>query len=84
MANSTSLVFLSAVRIGFGAFGGALRNLSATDLGVAAAGAALLRAGLEAWGWGAGPHALCPMPFCHSPVAKRQLWSLGVKKPETA
>jgi acetyl-CoA acetyltransferase family protein len=47
MANSTSLVFLSAVRTGFGAFGGALKGLSATDLGVVAARGALRRAGLE-------------------------------------
>jgi acetyl-CoA acetyltransferase family protein len=40
------VVFLSGVRTGFGAFGGALRDRSATDLGVAAAGAALERSGL--------------------------------------
>jgi acetyl-CoA acetyltransferase family protein len=43
----TGVVFLSGVRTGFGAFGGALKDLSATDLGVAAAGAALDRAGVE-------------------------------------
>jgi acetyl-CoA acyltransferase 2 len=42
-----SIVFLSGVRTGFGAFGGALKDLSATDLGVAAATAALGRAGIE-------------------------------------
>ena len=31
----TGVVFLSGVRTGFGAFGGALKDLSATDLGVA-------------------------------------------------
>jgi acetyl-CoA acyltransferase 2 len=41
------LVFLSGARTGFGAFGGALRDLSATDLGAAAARAALERSGLE-------------------------------------
>ena len=43
----TGVVFLSGVRTGFGAFGGALKDLSATDLGAAAAGAALDRAGVE-------------------------------------
>ena len=43
----TGVVFLSGVRTGFGAFGGALKDFSATDLGVAAAGAALDRAGVE-------------------------------------
>ncbi len=42
----TDIVFTAAVRTGFGTFGGALRDLSATDLGVAAATAALGRAGL--------------------------------------
>ena len=41
------VVFLSGVRTGFGAFGGALRDLSATDLGAIAARAALDRSGLE-------------------------------------
>jgi len=39
-----SVVFLSGVRTGFGSFGGALRDLSATDLGTEAARAALERA----------------------------------------
>ena len=43
----TGVVFLSGVRTGFGAFGGALKDLSATDLGVLAARAALDRSGLE-------------------------------------
>jgi acetyl-CoA acetyltransferase family protein len=47
MTSQASPVFLSAVRTGFGAFGGALKELSATDLGVVAGRAALLRAGLE-------------------------------------
>jgi acetyl-CoA acyltransferase 2 len=42
-----SVVFLSGVRTGFGAFGGALRELSATDLGAVAARAALDRSGVE-------------------------------------
>ncbi|MES2123602.1 MAG: acetyl-CoA C-acyltransferase [Gemmatimonadota bacterium] len=42
----TEIVFLSAVRTGFGTFGGTLKDLSATDLGVAAAGPALERSGL--------------------------------------
>jgi acetyl-CoA acetyltransferase family protein len=41
------VVFLSGVRTGFGAFGGSLKDLSATDLGVAAARPALDRAGVE-------------------------------------
>jgi acetyl-CoA acetyltransferase family protein len=39
-----SVVFLSGVRTGFGAFGGTLRDVSATDLGVEAGRAALTRA----------------------------------------
>ena len=42
------VVFLSGVRTGFGAFGGALKDLSATDLGVVAGTAALERSGLGA------------------------------------
>jgi acetyl-CoA acyltransferase 2 len=44
----SDVVFLSAVRTGFGAFGGALKELSATDLGVHAARAAIARAGIPA------------------------------------
>ena len=40
------LVFLSGVRTGFGAFGGKLKDLTATDLGVHVATAALERAGV--------------------------------------
>ncbi|MGE5230324.1 MAG: acetyl-CoA C-acyltransferase [Deltaproteobacteria bacterium] len=40
------VVFLSAVRTGFGAFGGALRDHSATDLGALAARCAVARAGV--------------------------------------
>lgn len=43
----TDIVFLSAVRTPFGAFGGTLRHLSATDLGTLAAAAALERAGVD-------------------------------------
>ncbi len=43
----TGVVFLSGVRTGFGAFGGALKDHSATDLGAVAARAALDRAGVE-------------------------------------
>jgi acetyl-CoA acetyltransferase family protein len=42
------VVFLSGVRTGFGSFGGALKDLSATDLGAIAAGEALARAGVPA------------------------------------
>ena len=41
------VVFLSGVRTGFGAFGGALKDLSATELGAVAGRAALDRAGVE-------------------------------------
>lgn len=42
----TDIVILSAVRTGFGAFGGALKELSATQLGAVAARAAVERSGL--------------------------------------
>jgi acetyl-CoA acetyltransferase family protein len=45
---NTDVVFLSGVRTGFGAFGGALKDLSATDLGAHAARHAVTRAGLPA------------------------------------
>jgi acetyl-CoA acyltransferase 2 len=44
----TGVVFLSGVRTGFGAFGGALKELSATELGAVAARAAIGRAGIDA------------------------------------
>ncbi|HEU4566283.1 MAG TPA: acetyl-CoA C-acetyltransferase [Gemmatimonadaceae bacterium] len=43
---SRDIVFLSAVRTPFGAFGGAFRDLSATELGVLAAKGALERSGV--------------------------------------
>jgi acetyl-CoA acyltransferase 2 len=43
----TGVVLLSGVRTGFGAFGGALKDLPATDLGVLASRAALERSGVE-------------------------------------
>ena len=46
MASPPELVFLSGARTGFGAFGGALKDLSATDLGTIAARAALERGGV--------------------------------------
>jgi acetyl-CoA acetyltransferase family protein len=46
-AQSRDVVFLSAVRTGFGSFGGALKDHSATDLGAAAAGCAIARSGVE-------------------------------------
>ena len=46
--NSTrDVVFLSGVRTPFGAFNGALKDLTATDLGIAAATSAMQRAGVE-------------------------------------
>ena len=47
LARETGVVFLSGVRTGFGAFGGALKDLSAIDLGVVAARSALERAGVD-------------------------------------
>lgn len=45
--SARDVVFLSGVRTPFGAFGGALKDLSATDLGVFAATAAIQRAGIQ-------------------------------------
>jgi acetyl-CoA acetyltransferase family protein len=42
----TDVVFLAGVRTGFGGFGGTLKDLSATDLGVVAARGALERSGV--------------------------------------
>jgi acetyl-CoA acetyltransferase len=42
------IVFLSAARTPFGTFGGTLKDLTATDLGVVAARAAVERAGVAA------------------------------------
>jgi acetyl-CoA acyltransferase 2 len=44
---TTGVVFLSGVRTGFGAFGGALKDLSATDLGALAGRTALDRSGVD-------------------------------------
>src|SRR5438034_7931738 len=46
------VVFLSGVRTGFGAFGGSLKDLSAIDLGVAAARSAIQRSGVPATDFG--------------------------------
>jgi acetyl-CoA acyltransferase 2 len=46
-AQAPDVVFLSGVRTGFGAFGGALKDVSAIDLGVVAARAALERARVQ-------------------------------------
>jgi acetyl-CoA acetyltransferase family protein len=45
---ATDIVFLSAVRTGFGSFGGTLKDHTATDLGAAAARCAIARSGLTA------------------------------------
>jgi acetyl-CoA acyltransferase 2 len=45
---TADIVFLSGARTGFGTFGGALKDFSATDLGVISAKAALDRSGIEA------------------------------------
>jgi acetyl-CoA acyltransferase 2 len=47
MTSNGDIVFLSGVRTGFGSFGGMLKDLSATQLGVNAARAALERSGVE-------------------------------------
>ncbi|HEY6808209.1 MAG TPA: acetyl-CoA C-acetyltransferase [Gemmatimonadales bacterium] len=44
---ATDIVFLSGVRTGFGTFGGSLKDVSAIDLGAAAARGALARSGLK-------------------------------------
>jgi acetyl-CoA acyltransferase 2 len=44
----TDIVFLAAARTGMGAFGGSLKDFSATDLGVVAARAVLERSGIPA------------------------------------
>ncbi|MGH7508952.1 MAG: acetyl-CoA C-acetyltransferase [Gemmatimonadales bacterium] len=44
---SSSVVFVSGARTGFGSFGGALKELSATELGAIAARGALARGNLE-------------------------------------
>ncbi len=46
-ATSTDVVFLAAKRTPFGTYGGALKDLSATDLGVHASRAALAQAGVS-------------------------------------
>jgi acetyl-CoA acyltransferase 2 len=46
-ARDNDVVFLSGVRTGFGTFGGALKDLSATQLGVVASRAALARGGVD-------------------------------------
>jgi acetyl-CoA acyltransferase 2 len=43
----TGIVFLSGVRTGFGSFGGALKDLSATDLGAVAGAEALARSKID-------------------------------------
>ncbi|HEV8197729.1 MAG TPA: acetyl-CoA C-acetyltransferase [Gemmatimonadales bacterium] len=47
MTSRPDIVFLSGVRTGFGSFGGALKDLSATELGTFAARAAIERAGVS-------------------------------------
>jgi len=47
MSHADSIVFLSAKRTPFGAFGGSMKGLSATDLGVIAAEAAVAEAGAD-------------------------------------
>jgi len=47
MGSDREVVFLSAIRTPFGTFGGSLKDLSATELGVQAARAAVERAGVD-------------------------------------
>jgi acetyl-CoA C-acetyltransferase/acetyl-CoA acyltransferase 2 len=51
-ATSTEIVFLAAKRTPFGAFGGSLKDLTATDLAVHASKAALAQAGVPAEDFG--------------------------------
>ncbi|MFL5302432.1 MAG: acetyl-CoA C-acetyltransferase [Anaeromyxobacteraceae bacterium] len=51
-ATATDVVFLAAKRTPFGSFGGSLKDLSATDLAVHAAKAALAQAGVPAEDYG--------------------------------
>jgi acetyl-CoA C-acetyltransferase/acetyl-CoA acyltransferase 2 len=51
-ATATDVVFLAAKRIPFGTFGGSLKDLSATDLAVHAAKAAIAQAGVPAEDYG--------------------------------
>ena len=46
-ASDREIVFLSGARTGFGTFGGALKDFSATDLGAIAAKGALARSGVD-------------------------------------
>jgi acetyl-CoA acyltransferase 2 len=46
-ASAPEIVFLSGARTGFGTFGGALKDFSATDLGAIATKGALARSGVE-------------------------------------
>jgi acetyl-CoA acetyltransferase family protein len=52
MGSERNVVFLSAVRTPFGAFGGSLREQTATDLGVVAAEAAIERSGASSEAFG--------------------------------
>jgi len=52
MGQDRQVVFLSAVRTPFGTFGGSLKDLSATELGILAARAAVARAGVDAGEYG--------------------------------
>src|SRR5687767_12399291 len=45
--SQTDVVFLSGKRTGFGTFGGSLKDLTATDLGVVSSRAAMAAAGVE-------------------------------------
>jgi acetyl-CoA acyltransferase 2 len=47
-SSAREVVFLAGARTGFGTFGGALKDFSATDLGAIAAKGALARSGVEA------------------------------------
>ncbi|HEV7366274.1 MAG TPA: hypothetical protein VGN76_10550, partial [Gemmatimonadales bacterium] len=46
-SSAREVVFLAGARTGFGTFGGALKDFSATDLGAIAAKGALARSGVE-------------------------------------
>lgn len=52
MGDDRQVVFLTALRTPFGTFGGSLKGLSATELGIVAARAAVERAGVDAGEYG--------------------------------
>ena len=69
MSQNDSVVFLSAKRTPFGAFGGSMKGLSATDLGVIAAQAAISDAVRRLM-----ITAMSPSGTCFKPALTRCIW----------